>query len=1329
MCDPIGGNLELRWSKSSRWRSTIGKRCVRARLWDSGGLIALTAGAYVIEFRVLGSLEVVDGDRLLALGSPRQRALLALLLVHRAEPVSSDRLIEELWGEQAPASAVKIVQGYVSNLRKVLGDGLLLTRGHGYVLQANPAQLDLDRFESLAAEGRRASRSGDARTASGCLREALALWRGPPLADFAYESFAQAEIARLQESRLAALEARIDADLALGEHAPLVGELEALVREHPLRERFIAQLMLALYRAGRQAEALDAYQRARVRLADELGLEPGPALRKLELQILEQAPGLQASPPSEHDKQRVMAGAPADGMSMLRRPPSPLRVLACQKCGEENPDGGRFCTSCGAMLVKASARGVRKTVTIVFADIADSTAFGDRLDVESSRQVVGLFSDLARRCFERHSGTVQNFMGDAVVAVFGVPAVHEDDALRAVRAAGELRDLLGTLNVELDRDYRVSLDLRIGVNTGEVIADVSEITTGDVMHVAARLEQAAQAGEILIGEQTLHLARGAVEVERVDALPLTGKARPVVAHRLLRVVAGAPAFSRRLDTPFVGRRDELAQIRSAFEDAVMGRCCRLVTAIGPPGIGKSRLARELALRLADDATVLTGRCLPYGDGIAYWPLVEIFREADAENELELALTAGVSEEIFWSVRKALERRARERPLALVLDDIHWAEPTLLDLVEHLADWTRDAPLLLLCLARPELLSSRPAWSGPRIRLEPLRAAECDQLIEALVDDDAADGEIRMRIHEVAGGNPLFVEQLLAMFSDRDDPVEVPATMRALLAARLDALPEDERDVLERASVVGLEFEWEALAELAPGRRRPPGALLAALVRKEYIRRHDSVEDTFRFEHVLLRDAAYERMPKSLRSDLHERFAQWREDSGEEFDEIVGYHLEQAHRCLVEVRPADARAAELSERAAARLGTSGVRAYARGDAPAAASLLHRAVSLYRTDDPRRLRLLLALGRSLIELGETHEADSVLSEAVDLARATEQVAVTMDAAVALATLRLETDPQEKVGHGKVWSQLDAAIPFFEQSGDHAALARALGVSGKLRFWRGEAAAAIRDLERAAGLARQAGELAQEVDSLQALLMALVFGPMPVAQAILRVEALQLTEQRNRPLRVHLLRVRAHLQAMQGSFVSARENIAQAKELAEELGLELTLARIAHHSGPIELLAGDAAAAERELRPAYEALKRMGSWGYVASILPPLVDALLAQGRDEDALKLADLAAQKAAPEDIDVQVGWRRVRAKALARYGDLHQAQRLAGDAIAIADLTDYLELRAQARTDLAEVLDLAHRPKESASTLREALRLLEQKGNLVAAASLRERPGVSQTSA
>jgi YVTN family beta-propeller protein len=264
----------------------------------------------VIEFRVLGSLEVVEGDRPLALGSPRQRALLAVLLVHRGEAVSSDRLIDELWGEQAPATAIKIVQGYVSNLRKVLGDGLLVTQGRGYLLRAEPGQLDVERFESLVDEGRGALQEGDARTAAARLREALGLWRGPALADFAYESFAQSEIARLEESRLAALAERIDAELVLGEHARLVGELEALVREHPLRERFIAELMLALYQSGRQADALESYRIARARLVEELGLEPGRDLQQLERAILTQDPELG---PPVRDTRRELAGITRPG--------------------------------------------------------------------------------------------------------------------------------------------------------------------------------------------------------------------------------------------------------------------------------------------------------------------------------------------------------------------------------------------------------------------------------------------------------------------------------------------------------------------------------------------------------------------------------------------------------------------------------------------------------------------------------------------------------------------------------------------------------------------------------------------------------------------------------------------------------------------------------------------------------------------------------------------------------------------------------------------------------------------------------------------------------
>jgi class 3 adenylate cyclase/tetratricopeptide (TPR) repeat protein len=1001
-----------------------------------------------------------------------------------------------------------------------------------------------------------------------------------------------------------------------------------------------------------------------------------------------------------------------------------LSVLACPSCGRENPDGFRFCGACGAELAAATGRETRKTVTVLFMDVSGSTALGERLDPESFRRVMARYFDLARACLERHGGTVEKFIGDAVMAVFGVPTVHEDDALRAVRAATELRDELGPLNEELERDYGVSLHLRTGVNTGEVVTGTAErLVTGDAVNVAARLEQAARPGEILLGEQTRQLARDAIEVDPVAPLELKGKAEPLAAHRLVRVLEGAPPFDRRLDAPLVGRREELACVRSAFDAAVSERRCRLVTVLGPPGIGKSRLAREVGAALSTEAEVLPGRCLPYGEGITYWPLREIFAAAGAEEELIAALGASAAEDVVWEVRKALERRARERPLALVFEDIHWAEPTLLDLIEHLADWTRDAPLLLLCLARPELLDEREGWGGRQgvgelLTLEPLSRAEAERLIEEFTANEQVEDDVRSRILEVAEGNPLFVEQLLAMLAEGGGVDQVPGTIQALLAARLDALPADERDVLERASVVGLEFEWEALAELAPDRRRPPGARLAALVRKDLIRPHDAIEDVFSFRHMLIRDAAYERVPKDLRSDLHERFARWLDGRGDEFEEIVGYNLEQAYRCLAELGPPTERGRLLAEQAAERLASAGRRAFARGDMPAAGNLLERSAALFLPEDPRRLVLLPALGDVLIDRGEWERAGAILFEASEAGRAAGQPGVAAYASVALSYVRLHMDPDST--HEQTRPVLEQAIRVFEGLDDRGGLARALSLAGSMRLWAGQAAAAVDEFERAAAHAREAGDRAQEMESLRYSVIALLHGPMPVLAALERVADIRRRGQGHGRVEVSTVQACAHLEAMSGSPAAARKLIAEAESTARELGLETLLAAgVLRSAGEIELLAGDPRAAERAVRPACESLERMGDWGHYTSAVPGLADALYAQGRGHEAAREVELAVRHAIDDDVDAQIGLHRVRARLLALKGDFEEAERFAREAIRRSERTDYLVLHAEAFVALAEVLRLAGRLPDAAAALEEAIQLHEQKGNVVGASIAR----------
>jgi class 3 adenylate cyclase/tetratricopeptide (TPR) repeat protein len=994
----------------------------------------------------------------------------------------------------------------------------------------------------------------------------------------------------------------------------------------------------------------------------------------------------------------------------------------CPSCGRVSEGDFRFCPYCASPLEPAAPeREQRKTVTVLFCDVTGSTALGESTDPEALRALLARYFERMKGIVEAHGGTVEKFIGDAVMAVFGVPTLHEDDALRACRAAVEMRDAFAELGISG----------RIGVTTGEVVTGTAErLATGDAVNVAARLEQAAAPGEVLIGAETLALVGEAVTARPVEPLTLKGKAQPVAAFRLVSAHA-EPA--RNFATRMIGRETEVRRLRDAFAQSVHDRTCQLFTVLGSAGVGKSRLAAEF---LADvEARVVHGRCLSYGEGITYWPVVEIVKqldvlpEGDAAEPLRSLLgeteSTTTAEEIAWAVRKLVEQEARKRPVVCVFDDLHWAEETLLDLVEHVADLARDAPVLLLCMARAELLEKRPAWGGGKwnattVLLEPLDAVESEQLLEELGGVDQA---LRERVTAAAEGNPLFLEEMLALArASGNREVSVPPTIQALLAARLDQLDPAERAILERGSVEGHLFHESAVQSLANGEPQTP--TLLALVRKQLVRPDTPQfvgEDAYRFRHLLIRDSAYDALPKAVRADLHERFADWLENRDVdlvEFDEILGYHLEQAYRYIVELgRPGD-RGQRLAEQAAERLSAAGRRAYARADTTAAVNLIERASALLPRHDRRRLSLLPSLGRALTESGELERADSVLSEAVEDALAAGDKLVAADASVARSYVRVHAVPE--LSDEEVAQDLERVIPVLRRLGDEAVLARALSLAGMLRYWRGDAAAAVADLEQAASYARQAGDRPQEAESLQYVLMATLWGPTTVQEALDRVEEIRASSEANQRLEVTLLRTRAQLEAMLGRFDTARDLVARAKAMAEELGLEVILAAgVAHQAGYIELLAGDAAAAERVLRPACEALERMGDWGHFATIAPKLADALYHVGDDEEALRLTELAERSATPGVADEDIGWRRVRAKLLARRGDFGEAERLAREATARAARTDLLDDRAQALADLAVVLRLGGRTEESANAVKKAIRLHEEKGNVVARDMLR----------
>lgn len=865
----------------------------------------------------------------------------------------------------------------------------------------------------------------------------------------------------------------------------------------------------------------------------------------------------------------------------------------------------------------------RRTVTIVFCDVVGSTALGERLDPEALREVMNRHHEHLAGIVRLHDGTVEKFVGDAVLAVFGIPLLREDDALRAVRAADEMRAAGSELQV------------RVGVSTGEVVTGVGQtLGSGDTFNVAARLEQAAAPGSVLIGEATFALVRDAVEVESLEPLALKGRAEPVTAYRLV-AVTGVDGAERRLDAAIVGRERERRFLREAFERAVAERTCHLVTLLGDPGIGKSRLLRDAFDALERDATVLFARCSPHGEAVALAPVIDILGQSGGGPEFEGRDLA----ETFALVREHLEGIARERPTLVVLDDIHWAEPALLDLVDHLADWSDGVPLMVLCAARPELLDVRPAWGGGKLnatslRLTPLGEVECAGLIDELVGGLEIDEAVRSRVAEVAEGNPLFAEQLVAMLQEGGS--EVPPTIAALLAARLDALPPEERELLETASIAGREFPLAGVAHILGEPAETVRLRLQGPVRRRLLRTLASGE--FRFHHDLVRNAAYRSVPKRRRADLHAAFADWLEQAGWDAPRVIGHHLAEACGYREELGLDDDVTAVIAARAAEALGEAGARALAIGDAAAALILLERAEALSREPSPT---LLTDLGIATRGAGNLDEAARWLEQAQEAALEHDDALLRWRArvewlAVASSVGRM---PEEAAV-----AAVREAVEALEVMGDDLGLARAVQL---LAEYTPEFEPAL--YERALVHARAASARREESEILVDIGWRNVFGRTPIDEAHTTISRMLATTDLSRRAESGLTACLAGAHRRRGELDAARDANNRALRGYRELGRGSGVVGRVMASASIEFHAGDVGAAVRLLREALEVTEEIGDRQAQGGILGFQSEFECARGRFAEALRLSEQAAVFG--EDIC----WLAPRARALIALGDLEGA--------------------------------------------------------------------------
>jgi class 3 adenylate cyclase/tetratricopeptide (TPR) repeat protein len=998
--------------------------------------------------------------------------------------------------------------------------------------------------------------------------------------------------------------------------------------------------------------------------------------------------------------------------------------MDCPRCGRENPAGARFCNACGTVLADpGAAREVRKTVTVLFCDVVGSTELASRSDPEVMRGVMARFYAAIREPVERHGGTVEKVIGDALVAVFGIPVVHEDDALRAVRAALEMRDAVRGLG---------EIQARIGVNTGDVLArDATpgeSLVVGDAVNVAARLEQAAAPGEVLVGEATWALVAHAAHGELAPPVAAKGKARPLVAWRLEGVDAAARGHRRRLDLPMVGRDAELDMLRWSLERTIRLERPHLVTVLGQPGIGKSRLASEVR-RLRADVTVLHGHCrattgssleplLEVAGGIAPGDrdLGEAIVEAMPGDGDAAAVAAGLAPggargapDIAWAASRLIGTLAGAGTVAVVLEDVHWADDLLLDVVEQLLGRSRGRALLVVCTGRPEFAERRPTWgSGANavsILLERLDADQTRTLISHAspsLPPDRAEYVI-----DAAEGNPLFAEHLAALFAEGEASGGLPRSIQVLLTARIEALPEAEREVVGAAAIVGREFPVQAVESVLG---RPVDAELDRLEGRELI--EPTAPARRQFGHALLQEAAYSLIPKRHRAELHELVARWADRNGGG-DALVGDHLGRAASLRLELGLAGDHAARIGAEAGRRLLAAGRRADALGDPLRATRLLRRALELLPEGGPDQAAAMVELVAAGWNVVPFDERLDLLERGAETAAANGLRGLELRARV----LRLGTLPEtgpSALTEEEILAQTKAALAELEQVDDPRAFATSLCTLGDIELSLGRAAAATTAARRAIRVAQAADEDA--VWAVKLFLYAVIESPTGVAEAEQFLRGL-LRELGMRPaVRSQLAQGQAVLAILRGGDDGWRL-LETAREIERDLGrstswsLRTTAVRM-------HLLAGEHDAVIRAMPPILAELDRDGADANAAVMRSWLA---VAQARAGDLAAARETAAAALAGPTYggSYETGGRANLALAEAHLadGDARAAARAARDAAAVAETGDWVLMRAEVRLARARALQASGDTAGAAAQARGALELSRAKGHAAGTAA------------